>query len=461
MRARLLAREKIGLTEEVDPEAAAAPNFVFETPLIEQGSIILGGTKQEFGFALRQQYFHKSVMLLLQHDDFFTKGIILNRISALEIDGWRVWFGGDVAEGGMFRGGDSATKSELEIVCLHSLTKPEAERLSMPIIKGVSHTTLEGAKALVEAEDAQKEDFTLFVGYAGWAPKQLQAELERDSWYVAAADSAVLLKELLRQGAELGTHAHANGAAEGTRAAEGTGAAEGTSGKVAGDGLKTWETLMERIGKVDEVERTRGSLEDRMLLEWVKVHLLPTEETADVDTPALPQGSEKLPGVILRAGAGASGFALNQQFLHKSLVLLVHEAGGSLCVGVVLNRPMAKMVQMKLDGKPRRCINFGGEARLRGGGLDVGSNGLLWLHRSPKLAKEMTDSVAIGDSGVYRIKENKSPTTLFPICGDPISPTCGDPISPTCQKIMCFWLFFWTLPRRRRLPEPSKTARPQ
>jgi hypothetical protein len=111
------------------------------------------------------------------------------------------------------------------------------------------------------------------------------------------------------------------------------------------------------------------------------------------------------------------------------------------------------MVQMKLDGKPRRCINFGGEARLRGGGLDVGSNGLLWLHRSPKLAKEMTDSVAIGDSGVYRIKENKSPTTLFP--------TCGDPISPTCQKIMCFWLFLWTLPRRRRLPEPSKTAQPQ
>ena len=73
--------------------------YVYESPLIEQGSVILGGTQQEFGFALRQQYFHKSVMLLLQHDDGFTKGIILNRPSAYELDGWRVWFGGDVAEG--------------------------------------------------------------------------------------------------------------------------------------------------------------------------------------------------------------------------------------------------------------------------------------------------------------------------------------------------------------------------
>jgi hypothetical protein len=38
-------------------------------------------------------------MLLLQHDEGFTKGIILNKPSAYEIDGWRVWFGGDVAEG--------------------------------------------------------------------------------------------------------------------------------------------------------------------------------------------------------------------------------------------------------------------------------------------------------------------------------------------------------------------------
>ena len=102
MRARLVAQEKKGEKGESGGESDPA-GFVYESPLIEQGSVILGGTKQDFGFALRQQYFHKCVMLLLQHDEGFTKGIILNKPSAYEIDGWRVWFGGDVAEGARAR----------------------------------------------------------------------------------------------------------------------------------------------------------------------------------------------------------------------------------------------------------------------------------------------------------------------------------------------------------------------
>ena len=99
------------------------------------------------------------MILLLHHDESFTKGIILNRPSALELDGWRVWFGGDVAEGGvehparpplvsrvcdgplapgptgMFRG-ERLAKGEREIVCLHSLEGEVAERLSMPVWLG-------------------------------------------------------------------------------------------------------------------------------------------------------------------------------------------------------------------------------------------------------------------------------------------------------------------------------------
>ena len=50
----------------------------------------------------------RCVLLLLQHDDGFTKGIILNRPSALEQDGFRLWCGhGQVAEGGIFVGEDA------------------------------------------------------------------------------------------------------------------------------------------------------------------------------------------------------------------------------------------------------------------------------------------------------------------------------------------------------------------
>jgi len=53
-----------------------------------------------------------------------------------------------------------------------------------------------------------------------------------------------------------------------------------------------------------------------------------------------------------------------------------------MCVSVVLNRPTANIVQVHTDNKPRRHITFGGEARLRGGvaGLEVDSNGLMWLY---------------------------------------------------------------------------------
>lgn len=402
MRARLVAQERAA----AQAEGADAPTlgrgdegFVYESPLIEQGTVILGGTKQAFGFALRQQYFHKCVMLLLQHDERFTKGIILNRPSAYELDGWRVWFGGDVSEGGLFRGADKA-KGEREIICLHALEGKRAERLSMPIIKGVSYSTLEGAKALVAEGAAQKSDFWVFVGYAGWAPSQLQGEVERDSWFLASADSGTLLKELLRQGTELPPP---------------------SDGAPPGDGLETWEKLMGSIGKSDEVQRTRGCLSDRMLTEWCRVRLSPPKGWGDASADggegaaALAAAStEELPvveGTVLRAGTPpADRFLLNDQFLHKALMLCLHElkSDGTWIVAV-LNRPTANLVQFHADGRPRRCISFGGDGRLRGGsvgGLEIDSNGLLWLGQAE--AMEAADGgagigVAVGESGLRRV----------------------------------------------------------
>ena len=60
-RARLVAREREdqGAMPEGAAGARAVDGWAYETPLIEQGAVLLGGTKQVFGFGLRQQYFHK------------------------------------------------------------------------------------------------------------------------------------------------------------------------------------------------------------------------------------------------------------------------------------------------------------------------------------------------------------------------------------------------------------------
>ena len=229
MRARLIAQENQAAPKE-------GGSYVYEAALIEQGTVLLGGTKQAFGFALRQQFFHKCVLLLLQHDEDFTKGIILNRPSALEQDGWRLWCGhGQVADGGIFVGEEDA-RGELEINCLHSLEGFMADRLSTRVIKGVSYTSLAGAKALVAAGQATQSDFYVCVGYSGWAPGQLQMEVDkRDSWYLAATDGGTLLAELLRQAKELPPTSYYR--------------MPGAS--IVDDllGLDTWESLMVGIGR--------------------------------------------------------------------------------------------------------------------------------------------------------------------------------------------------------------------
>ena len=59
MRARLIASQ--GFEKEAPATSSGNSGFIYESPLIEQGTILLGGTKMEFGFALRQQFFHKCV----------------------------------------------------------------------------------------------------------------------------------------------------------------------------------------------------------------------------------------------------------------------------------------------------------------------------------------------------------------------------------------------------------------
>lgn len=191
----------------------------------------------------------------------------------------------------------------------------------------------------------------------------------------------MLLRELLRQGTDLPPPSAGVGA--------------------AGDGLQTWEGLMRAIGKGEEADRTRGNLEDRMLAEWVRQHLVPRPALAE---PARAEGGdgEALAGRVLCSGRGTDTYTLESQFLHKSLLLLLHETEQGLAVAAVLNRPTANVVQFNLPDRPRRAIGFGGEARVRGGSLDVDGNGLLWLHTRG----EALGGTPVGECGVWRIKSS-------------------------------------------------------
>jgi len=375
--------------------------------VIEQGAVILGGVEQDFGFGLRQQYFHKAVILVLDHDEnTFTKGIILNRPSDRMMEDdvnegleWRVWFGGDV------QGLDSLLP---DIVCLHSLKGEEAKEASVPVMKDIQWTSFENAKKLVKKGIASgPEDFWLFAGYAGWGPKQLSGELERRSWYMCATDSQTLLKELARQ-------------------------STGVDPRDAG--LETWELLMNMIGRGETARECSGNFDDLMLKEWGRGHLLKgyggdvgvarnplwgdggggsflddmsrnsvddkMKEAADM---ALTDDLQA--GTLLRgSSADRSPFLLKKQELHHSLLLVVVEDERAT-VACMLNHPATKGYEIVgySKGAASLPLRYGGDFAVKG------QSPLIWLHCSQKLRDSGVGSSLSGQNeGIYKCEQEQA-----------------------------------------------------
>ena len=335
-RARLVAGQKGGGGVARAAWAYNAGNVV------EQGSLLLGGTEIEYGFGLRQQHFHKSVLLILSHTSDFTRAVILNRpTNRCTPDGWRIWFGGDIQ-------GIAAPPLSRRAVCLHTRTTGAVVGISEQIVDGVFACSFEEAAKCVKLGHARPADFILMVGYAGWGPGQLQKEIDvRSSWHVAAV-SPPLISDLI----------------------------SGAPGLDPNDGVSLWHQMMDRIGLCEKAERTVDTFEDRMLTEWVRVHANSGPWTSLLDPMVLrtetldkllrsPKhrstgGSKTLVGTVLRAAS--TSVRLDRQFLHKALLLVLWDTQDST-IAVVLNRPTTKTMEIKahqVRGKSRR-ISFGGD----------------------------------------------------------------------------------------------------
>jgi putative transcriptional regulator len=362
--------------------------------VIEQGAVILGGVEQEFGFGLRQQYFHKVAILVLDHGPTFTKGIILNRPTDLLLEDdvnpgkqWRVWFGGDV---------EGLNANHPDITCLHSLNSAAAAKASVSIIDKIQWTSFHNAKKLVKGGVATVDDFWVFVGYAGWAPGQLAGELTRSSWYMVATDSQTLLQELARQG-------------------------QGADPRDAG--LDTWTKLMNMIGRKETADQHTGGFDDLMLKEWALEHLLsgpagggagpqkrnPQEFNTNpelVETlirRSAERNRNSLLGVCARASsAERSPFLLESQELHKSIVLVLSDDDVAT-IGVVLNRPSTKGLIFKVEDPGTGAsttltipVRYGGPYAVKG------QESLLYLHNNDDLRRAGIGSPVGADDGFWK-----------------------------------------------------------
>jgi putative transcriptional regulator len=132
--------------------------------------------------------FAETVILLVQHDEKGTVGLIINRQTKIplsrlskELEGAKgrpdpLYLGGPVETAGL-------------MALLRSRTKLEdARHVSADLYMISSKTALE--KTI--ASPGSANTFRLYLGYAGWDAGQLEWELGMDAWDILAADAAIV-----------------------------------------------------------------------------------------------------------------------------------------------------------------------------------------------------------------------------------------------------------------------------
>jgi putative transcriptional regulator len=131
--------------------------------------------------------FSRTVVLVSQTEDYRTIGVIINRPldMPVEIPGLatphyrdKLYFGGPVSR-------------EAIVAVFRSAQGPKgpAQRVLRDIYLSYHKETL---TALIADAGAK---YRLYAGFSGWAPRQLESEMQRDGWYVLPADEATIFRE--------------------------------------------------------------------------------------------------------------------------------------------------------------------------------------------------------------------------------------------------------------------------
>jgi len=126
--------------------------------------------------------FDRTVVLLLEHGDEGALGLVLNRPSDTDLDDvlpeWRV-LASDPAV--VFTGGPVAPDAVI------ALARAEIARAEGFVEVVGDLGTVDLARDPLDL-GAPLEAMRVFVGYAGWAPDQLERELDAGAWFVVDLD---------------------------------------------------------------------------------------------------------------------------------------------------------------------------------------------------------------------------------------------------------------------------------
>ncbi|MGW7084036.1 YqgE/AlgH family protein [Streptomyces sp. NPDC054871] len=142
--------------------------------------------------ALADPNFDRAVVLLLDHDEEGSLGVVLNRPTPVDVadilEGW-----GDLAgaPGVVFQGGPVSLDSALGVAVIPGEDAP-APRPGRG--EPIGWRRVHGAIGLVDLDTPPEllapalGSLRIFAGYAGWGPGQLEDELAEGAWYVVESE---------------------------------------------------------------------------------------------------------------------------------------------------------------------------------------------------------------------------------------------------------------------------------
>lgn len=128
--------------------------------------------------------FHRSVVLLVQHDERGTLGLIVNRPTHLRLrDALPDLPGAQAANHPLYLGGPVA-RTLLAML----LRNEEPATHIEPVVDDVAFSADRDVLERLIARKKSAAELRLYLGHAGWAAGQLHYELARGDWHLAKAD---------------------------------------------------------------------------------------------------------------------------------------------------------------------------------------------------------------------------------------------------------------------------------
>lgn len=126
--------------------------------------------------------FQRSVILLTEHNDLGSVGFVLNQPTELNLtEAFQDIDGEDII---LYQGGP------VELNSLHYIHSNKEIRNSVRVAHNIFWGgDIEEVKEGLRLGAFDPKSFRFFVGYSGWAPGQLEGELEQGAWMVSELSS--------------------------------------------------------------------------------------------------------------------------------------------------------------------------------------------------------------------------------------------------------------------------------